>query len=58
VTGTAGVERHRLRFTGRGGHAGTVPMERRRDPLAAATAHVAAGVRALARVADQALSAG
>jgi N-carbamoyl-L-amino-acid hydrolase len=38
VTGTAGVERHRLRFTGRGGHAGTVPMERRRDPLGAAAA--------------------
>ncbi len=36
VTGTAGTERRRLRFTGRGGHAGTVPMELRRDPLAAA----------------------
>ena len=36
VTGTAGTERRRLRFTGRSGHAGTVPMALRRDPLAAA----------------------
>ena len=35
VTGTAGTERRRLRFTGRSGHAGTVPMALRRDPLAA-----------------------
>src|SRR5215210_7348153 len=38
VTGTAGTERRRLRFTGRSGHAGTVPMAMRRDPLAAAAA--------------------
>ncbi|HYM56666.1 MAG TPA: M20/M25/M40 family metallo-hydrolase, partial [Solirubrobacteraceae bacterium] len=44
VTGTAGVERRRLRFRGRSGHAGTVPMEGRRDPLLAA-ARTALSVR-------------
>jgi N-carbamoyl-L-amino-acid hydrolase len=37
VTGTFGVERHRLTFTGQASHAGTTPMEMRRDAgLAAA----------------------
>ena len=42
VTGTPGVERRRLRFTGPSGHAGTVPMALRRDPLAAAASTVLA----------------
>jgi len=42
VTGTAGTERRRLRFTGRSGHAGTVPMRLRRDPLSAAARTVLA----------------
>ena len=37
VQGCAGVERHRLRFLGQASHAGTTPMDRRRDAgLAAA----------------------
>jgi hydantoinase/carbamoylase family amidase len=37
VTGCAGVERHRFRFSGQASHAGTTPMDRRRDAgLAAA----------------------
>jgi hydantoinase/carbamoylase family amidase len=31
VTGCAGVERHRFRFRGQASHAGTTPMDRRRD---------------------------
>jgi hydantoinase/carbamoylase family amidase len=39
VKGCAGVERHRLRFLGQASHAGTTPMDRRRDAgLAAAEA--------------------
>ncbi len=39
VAGCAGVERHRLRLTGQTSHAGTTPMEARRDAgLAAAEA--------------------
>jgi len=39
VTGCVGVERHRLRFRGRVSHAGTTPMDVRRDAgLAAAAA--------------------
>jgi hydantoinase/carbamoylase family amidase len=42
VSGCAGVERHRLRFTGQASHAGTTPMDRRRDAgLAAAEAALA-----------------
>lgn len=38
VSGCVGIERHRLRFTGQTGHAGTTPMDARRDAgLAAAT---------------------
>ncbi|HEY7151122.1 MAG TPA: Zn-dependent hydrolase [Solirubrobacterales bacterium] len=37
VSGCAGVERHRFRFMGQASHAGTTPMDRRRDAgLAAA----------------------
>ena len=39
VSGCAGVERHRFRFRGQASHAGTTPMDRRRDAgLAAAEA--------------------
>jgi N-carbamoyl-L-amino-acid hydrolase len=39
VSGCAGVERHRVTFRGQASHAGTTPMDRRRDAgLAAATA--------------------
>jgi hydantoinase/carbamoylase family amidase len=39
VSGCAGVERHRFRFAGQASHAGTTPMDRRRDAgLAAAEA--------------------
>jgi hydantoinase/carbamoylase family amidase len=31
VSGCAGVERHRFRFSGQASHAGTTPMDRRRD---------------------------
>ena len=36
VSGTAGVERHRVTFTGETAHSGTTPMELRRDALMAA----------------------
>lgn len=36
VTGTLGVERHRLRVTGQSAHAGATPLAQRRDPMAAA----------------------
>jgi hydantoinase/carbamoylase family amidase len=43
VEGTAGVERWRLRFVGQASHAGTTPMDARRDAgLAAATTALAA----------------
>jgi hydantoinase/carbamoylase family amidase len=38
VSGCAGVERHRLRFEGRASHAGTTPMDVRRDAGLAAAA--------------------
>ena len=38
VTGTAGVERHRMRFEGQAAHAGTTPMEMRHDAGLAAAA--------------------
>ena len=38
VTGTVGVERHRMRFEGQAAHAGTTPMEKRRDAGLAAAA--------------------
>jgi allantoate deiminase len=42
VTGIAGQTRARVTFTGRAGHAGTTPMEGRRDALAAAADWIAA----------------
>jgi N-carbamoyl-L-amino-acid hydrolase len=36
VLGTFGVERHGIRFTGQSAHAGSTPMDMRRDALAAA----------------------
>lgn len=40
VTGVAGQDRHTLTFKGEAGHAGTVPMDRRRDALVAAAIFV------------------
>lgn len=48
VTGVCGIERHALTFTGETGHAGTVPMEARKDALVGA-ARVIAEVDRLAR---------
>jgi allantoate deiminase len=42
VTGIAGQTRARVTFTGRAGHAGTTPMEGRRDALAAAAQWIGA----------------
>ncbi|MBA3946812.1 MAG: Zn-dependent hydrolase [Herpetosiphonaceae bacterium] len=36
VLGTYGVERHAIRFTGQSAHAGSTPMDRRRDAFGAA----------------------
>ncbi|MAS34717.1 MAG: Zn-dependent hydrolase [Anaerolineaceae bacterium] len=36
VLGTFGVERHSIRFTGQSAHAGSTPMDQRRDALGAA----------------------
>jgi N-carbamoyl-L-amino-acid hydrolase len=36
VVGTFGVERHAIRFTGQSAHAGSTPMDKRRDALGAA----------------------
>jgi N-carbamoyl-L-amino-acid hydrolase len=44
VLGTFGVERHLVRFTGQSAHAGSTPMDARRDALAAA-ARLALAVR-------------
>jgi hydantoinase/carbamoylase family amidase len=40
VSAIAGQERHRLTFTGEAAHAGTTPMDKRRDALAAAAIFV------------------
>ena len=37
VTGTKGIERERLIFRGQAAHAGTMPMEMRRDSFRAAS---------------------
>lgn len=42
VTGICGIERNAVRFAGQTGHAGTVPMEGRRDALVAAADFVSA----------------
>ena len=36
VLGTFGVERHQITWTGQAAHAGSTPMDKRRDALAAA----------------------
>src|SRR5439155_13636528 len=36
VLGTFGVERHQVTFTGQAAHAGSTPMDKRRDALAGA----------------------
>jgi allantoate deiminase len=51
VSGIAGQTRARVTFTGRAGHAGTTPMEGRRDALAAAAEWIGA-VEAQARGRD------
>lgn len=48
VTGAMGVERHAIRFTGQTAHAGSTPMDMRRDALAAA-ARLALAVREIAK---------
>lgn len=48
VTGTKGVERHSIVFTGREAHSGSTPMSVRRDALAAA-AKLALEIRPIAR---------
>ena len=48
VLGTFGVERHRIVWTGQAAHAGSTPMEQRRDALAGA-AKLALALREIAR---------
>jgi N-carbamoyl-L-amino-acid hydrolase len=48
VLGTVGVERHAVRFTGQSAHAGSTPMDARRDAFSAA-AKLALGIREIAR---------
>ena len=47
VLGTFGVERHQIRWTGQAAHAGSTPMDKRRDALAAA-AKLALEIRPIA----------
>ena len=47
VLGTFGVERHLITFTGQAAHAGSTPMDKRRDALAAA-AKLALEIRGIA----------
>ena len=55
VLGTYGVERHRVTWTGQAAHAGSTPMDRRRDALAGA-AKLALEIRDIAaRVGDGAV---
>jgi N-carbamoyl-L-amino-acid hydrolase len=55
VLGTFGVERHRLTWRGQAAHAGSTPMDRRRDALAGA-AKLALDIREIAaRVGDGAV---
>jgi allantoate deiminase len=42
VSGICGIERHEVTFVGETGHAGTVPMSRRRDALLAASEFIVA----------------
>jgi N-carbamoyl-L-amino-acid hydrolase len=48
VLGTFGVERHQITFKGQAAHAGSTPMERRRDALGAA-AELALEIREVAK---------
>jgi hydantoinase/carbamoylase family amidase len=48
VLGTFGVERHQITFTGQAAHAGSTPMDKRRDALAAA-AKLALEIREIAQ---------
>jgi N-carbamoyl-L-amino-acid hydrolase len=48
VLGTFGVERHQITFRGQAAHAGSTPMDRRRDALAAA-AKLALEIREIAK---------
>jgi N-carbamoyl-L-amino-acid hydrolase len=48
VLGTFGVERHAITFTGQAAHAGSTPMDKRRDAFAAA-AKLGLEIRAIAR---------
>lgn len=48
VLGTFGVERHLIRFTGQSAHAGSTPMNQRRDALGAA-AKLALEIREIAK---------
>jgi N-carbamoyl-L-amino-acid hydrolase len=48
VLGTFGVERHEITFRGQAAHAGSTPMDKRRDALAAA-AKLALEIREIAR---------
>lgn len=48
VIGTYGVERHAITFTGQAAHAGSTPMDRRRDAFAAA-AKLGLEIRPIAR---------
>jgi N-carbamoyl-L-amino-acid hydrolase len=48
VLGTFGVERHQITFRGQAAHAGSTPMDKRRDALAAA-AKLALEIREIAR---------
>ncbi len=48
VLGTFGVERHRITWTGQAAHAGSTPMDQRRDALAGA-ARLALALREVAR---------
>ena len=57
VGGCVGVERHRFRFAGQTSHAGTTPMDRRRDAGLAA-AQVALRVEAIARRRDGVATSG
>jgi N-carbamoyl-L-amino-acid hydrolase len=55
VLGTYGVERHRITWTGQAAHAGSTPMDRRRDALAGA-AKLALEIRDVAaRIGDGAV---
>jgi beta-ureidopropionase / N-carbamoyl-L-amino-acid hydrolase len=55
VLGTFGVERHRITWTGQAAHAGSTPMDRRRDALAGAAKLVLELRSIAARVGDGAV---